>query len=138
VTDYIIPRIRADFPGVTDAIRLLHSRGYTLHTASGAASYDLAGYLEGMGVRDCFTILYGPDLINTFKTGPHFYHGILAHSQVDPADALIIDDSRHAIAWAAEAGLRGVLVTPDGSRTSPHAIATISGLSELPALLETL
>src|SRR5438477_6638909 len=32
---WIIPQIRAAFPGAAETIRLLHDRGYVLHTASG-------------------------------------------------------------------------------------------------------
>ena len=64
---YVTRCVRAAFPGVTEAIRTLAGYGYTLHTASGETSNELDGYLEGMGVRDCFGTLYGPDLINTAK-----------------------------------------------------------------------
>ena len=47
----ITPRVRAAFPGAVTAIRALHRRGYTLHTASGESSEDLDCYLRGMGVR---------------------------------------------------------------------------------------
>jgi hypothetical protein len=62
---YITSRVHAAFPGAVDTIRILHSQGYTLHTASGESSIDLAGYLDAMGVRACFGRLYGPDLINS-------------------------------------------------------------------------
>jgi len=101
---YIIPRVRAAFPGVVDAIRILHRQGYTLHTASGESSLHLASYLDGMGVRECFGRLYGPDLIDTFKEGPQFYERIFADSGITPAEALVVDDSPDAIAWAAQMG----------------------------------
>jgi FMN phosphatase YigB (HAD superfamily) len=138
ITAYIIPRIRAAYPGAADTVRLLHRRGYTLYTASGEASYDLEGYLQGMGVRDCFTTLYGPDLINAFKTGPEFYRRILAHGKIDPAEGLLVDNYPGAISWAGEVGLRGVLVNSDGDLHSSEALATIGSLSELPALLQQL
>ena len=47
----ITPRVHAAFPGVVDTIRTLHRQGYTLHTASGETSPELAGYLQAMGVR---------------------------------------------------------------------------------------
>jgi hypothetical protein len=68
-TAFITCRGQAAFPGVTDTIRLLHRQGYALHTASGACSLELAGALEGMGVRRCFGRLYGADLINAFRVG---------------------------------------------------------------------
>ncbi len=89
----IIRRVRAAIPGAVEAIRTLHTHGYTLHTASGASSDDLAANLEGMGVRDCFGRLYGPDLIDTFKVGPEFYTRLLADASVAPAEALVVDDN---------------------------------------------
>jgi hypothetical protein len=37
---------------------------YQLHWVTGMC--ELAGYLDGLGVRHCFGRLYGADLINTF------------------------------------------------------------------------
>ena len=112
---YITSRVHAAFPGVVDTIRTLHQQGYTLHTASGESSIDLAGYLGGMGVRDCFGRLYGLDLIDTFKEGPEYYERIFADCGVSPTDALVIDDSPQAINWAAQLGARTLLVN-----NSPH------------------
>jgi phosphoglycolate phosphatase-like HAD superfamily hydrolase len=90
---YITPLVRAAIPGVVETIRTLHAQGYELHMASGEPSYDLQGYLTGMGVRDCFGRLYGPDLIDTFKNGPEYYRRLLADMGIDPMQALIVDDS---------------------------------------------
>lgn len=136
---WIIPQVRADFPGAADAIRLLRERGYVLHTASGESSSDLEGYLGAIGVRDCFDRLYGPDLINIMKAGPEYYSRMLADAGVAPENALIVDDSPLVVGYAAEVGARTVLVgnhhpAPD----VPGFIGTIGSLAELPALLESL
>jgi len=47
----IASRVRAALPGVAEAIHTLHDHGYTLHTASGAVSFEIAGYLQGLGVQ---------------------------------------------------------------------------------------
>jgi beta-phosphoglucomutase-like phosphatase (HAD superfamily) len=105
---------------VVDAIRMLHRQGYMLHTTSGESSLDLAGYLQAMGVSDCFGRLYGPDLIDTFKEGPEYYERMLADLGISPADALVVDDSPRAIQWATQVGARAVLVgdssLPQGER----------------------
>ncbi len=134
---FIIPRIRAAFPGAVEAIRALHAAGYTLHTASGESSTDLAGYLDGMGVRACFGRLYGPDLIDAFKTGPAYYERLLADAGVASAEALIVDDSPLAVSWAMQAGARAVLVgaAPDADVA---ASAHIGALAELPQALQRL
>jgi HAD superfamily hydrolase (TIGR01509 family) len=134
-TLYVCRRVHAAFPGVVEAIRTLHARSYRLNTASGESSLDLTGYLEGMGVRDCFDRLYGPDLIATFKSGPAYYERLLTDAGVPPERALIVDDSPKAIAWAASVGARSVLV---GSAQCPGAKAVIGSLAELPSLIVEL
>lgn len=134
---YVTPRIQSALPGAVEAIRCLHARGYRLHTASGEQSYDLEGYLRGMQVRDCFGRLYGPDLVNTLKEGPEFYSRIFADAGVAPADALVVDDSPRAVAWAAQAGAVAALVgpAPDGD-VRPALV--IKRLAELPQTLPRL
>jgi HAD superfamily hydrolase (TIGR01509 family) len=130
-TAFIIPRVQAAFPGVVDAICTLHRLGYTLHTASGEPSIELAGHLQGMEVRDCFECLYGPDLIDTFKNGPAYYERVFADVGIMPSDALVVDDSPQAVGWATQVGARTVLIG-DASCTEARATLNISCLAELP------
>lgn len=132
----IIPRVRAAFPGVVEAIRALHSQGYTLHTASGEPSTDLAGYLDGMGVRHCFGTLYGPDLIDTFKAGPEYYERIFAEVGIAPSDALVVDDSPRVVRWAAQLGAHTVLVHKNAPATG--TTLQVGSLAELPAIIQRL
>ena len=133
----IIPRVDAAFPGVVETIRLLHNRGYTLHTASGASSTELDSYLDAMSVRDCFGRLYGPDLIETFKNGPEFHERILADACVAPSDALILDDNPIVVGWIKQVGARAVLVG-DTSGASTEITNVIASLADLPRLIEQL
>jgi HAD superfamily hydrolase (TIGR01509 family) len=131
---WITRRIQAALPGAVEAIHLLHRQGYALHTASGSCSLELAGSFEGMGVRHCFGRLYGADLINTFKEGPEYYARLFADAGVQPAEALVVDDSTDAARWASQFGARIVLV-----RSSSHPeIGTaprLGSLAELPDFL---
>ena len=133
-SDYITRRVRSACPGAIETVRELYTRGYELYTASGAHSSDLQGYLEGMGIRDCFIRLYGPDWINTLKEGREYYDRIFVHASVSPADVLVIDDSPPAIQWAAEAGARTIFVgfTTDGQC---KADCMIPRLAELPGAI---
>ncbi len=134
---YITCRVHAAYPGAIEAIRTLHNQGYALHTASGASSIDLAGYLEGMGVRDCFGRLYGPDLIDTFKEGPEYYERIFADVSVSPTDTLVVDDSPNAINWAEQTGARTVLVS-NSLYSGTKATLRIGSLAELPEIIQRL
>ncbi len=79
-----------------------------------------------MGVLDCFTRLYGPDLINTHKNSPNYYAHIFADAGVEPAHALVIDDSLATVQWARQAGARALLIGTD-----------LRSLAELPILLSS-
>jgi HAD superfamily hydrolase (TIGR01509 family) len=132
----IVRRVHSAFPGAVEAIRTLHARGFTLHTASGESSRELAGYLEAMGARDCFGRLFGPDLIDTHKAGPEFYTCLLADAGVAPEAALVVDDNPVVLSWAAQIGARTVLVgavATDGFENTFR----IGSLAELPELLRS-
>jgi HAD superfamily hydrolase (TIGR01509 family) len=97
-------------PAIIGRLRGLRQRGLTLHVASADAHTDLVEYLRLIGGRDLFDRVYGSDLLNVWKSSAAYYRAILDDTGIDPADALVIDDSERAIGWAAECGLRGVLV----------------------------
>ena len=131
---FVIPRVRGAFPGAPEAIRQLHGLGYRLHTASGEDSRELALYMDGIGVRDCFGALYGPDLIGIAKAGPEYYARIFRHAGTAAGGTLVVDDREDALDWAAEAGARTVLCGPDWPRSQLHQ--HVVSLAQLPALLD--
>jgi len=132
--DFVTRRVRSAYPGAVDAIRQLHATGYPLYTASGEDSEVLVGYLEGLGVRDLFRTLYGPDLVNTAKQVPEYYPRIFEDAGVDPGEAVVVDDSPGVVAWAREAGATAVLVSAEDEGTGP----VIQSLAALPAFLYSL
>ncbi len=131
---YITRRVRTAFPGAVEAIRELYARGYTLHTASGESSATLQGYLEGMGVRECFGRLYGPDLLNTLKETPAYYERLFADAQLTPGNVLVVDDSPRVLAWAREQGATTVLVSA-GRQQALEGALWVNSLAELPELM---
>ncbi|MHA2363048.1 MAG: HAD family hydrolase [Candidatus Hodarchaeales archaeon] len=102
--EWVTPQVNSAIPGIIKAIETLKLKGYTLHTASGEASWQLKGYLTNMGVLDYFTNLYGPDLINIMKGGLQYYERIFLHAEVDPENAIIIDDKQKLLNLAMELG----------------------------------
>ena len=136
-TEYVIERVRADYPGATEAIQTLHENSYKLYTASGTDSHDLQVFLEGMGVRELFTQTYGPDLIDTHKGSRHYYEGILADSGVSPEHALIVDDSSRCIGWAREAGASAVLVSAEANAALGHVMVSLAELPDFLSAVET-
>jgi FMN phosphatase YigB (HAD superfamily) len=120
-------------PLVVDRLRELRRRGIILHIASGDAHEDLVQYLEAMGIRKLFGRVYGSDLVNVWKTSAAYYRAILAETGTDPITALVIDDSDRAIGWAAESGLRGVLVRRQAGESFEDAV--LRAFDEVNALL---
>jgi len=117
---FVTRRVRAAFPGAVQEIWNLHSAGYVLHTASGEASWELDGYLTGMGVRSCFVGLYGADQVDTAKASQLYYQRVFVHADVAPDDALVVDDSERALDWAADVGARTVLCHLDPPTNNRH------------------
>lgn len=125
---YITRRVQSWFEGVPEAVRTLRDAGFVLHTASGETSYELDGYLSGMGVRACFEGLYGPDIVDRLKDRPEYYRRVFAHAGVDPAEALVIDDKPECCGWAAEAGAAVVRIgTPVDGLDAEPTLALLAG-----------
>jgi len=133
---WITRRVRADFPGVVDAILTLHAAGHPLYTASGEASTDLTGYLGVLEVTHCFRRLYGPDLVGVLKFGPAYYEAIFADASLEPRDVLLVDDDPEAAAWASSVGATVVLVGEHGHR-APPGVTALGSLAELPGWLDS-
>ena len=131
---YITRRVDAAIPGVADAIRELRAEGYRLYTASGTKSADLECYLDTMGVRELFTALYGPDLVNTQKGSVLYYQRIFEHAGVDPATVVVVDDSPRMARQASAVGARAFLVSADPP-ADLEGVDLIASLAELPVLL---
>jgi HAD superfamily hydrolase (TIGR01509 family) len=130
---YITCRVHSVFPGAIEAIGELHGQGYTLHTASGAHSPTLHGYLQAMGVREYFGRLYGSDQLQTLKATPTYYERLFADAQIAPGDALIVDDSPRVLAWARDLGAMTVLVNAE--RESMDGMLCIASVAALPGLV---
>jgi phosphoglycolate phosphatase-like HAD superfamily hydrolase len=131
--EYVRRRVDIRAPRIVARLRDFHERGLKLHVASGDQYADLMGYLKTMGTLDLFDRKYGSDLINVWKSGPAYYRAILDETGVDPASALVIDDSERAIGWAGECELRGVLVRRRAGE--PFESSVLGAFDEVDALL---
>jgi phosphoglycolate phosphatase-like HAD superfamily hydrolase len=131
--EYVRRRVDIRAPRLVERLREFHGRGLKLHVASGDQHEDLMGYLDTMGTLKFFDRVYGSDLVNVWKASPAYYRAILADSGTDAANAVVIDDSKTAIDWAGEGGLRGVLVRRQAGE--PFDDSVLRAFDEVNALL---
>ena len=136
-SDYITSRVRSSYLGVDVAIRDISRMGFKLFTASAEHSRELAGYLDGIGVREYFSCLYGPDLINTGKVSVDYYRRIFAHADIRPECALVVDDRLHNLDWAASLGATTCLISSD-SHCKAKADFVAGSLEHLVSVLHTM
>jgi FMN phosphatase YigB (HAD superfamily) len=135
---YVTLNCRSAFPEAAGAIRAISAAGFDLNTASGEESAELHGYLTGMGVRDCFGHLVGPDLIDCFKNSPAYYERAFALSGLDPGRCVVVDDSVEALQWAAASGAIAILMRRQPGSRLDHGGLIISNLAQLLPLLKKL
>ena len=127
--DWICERVAAPLPGAVDAVRALKSAGHRLFTSTGQPSWEVAGYLRAMGVRDLFEErTYGSDLVDRWKTSSAFYARILEDAGVAPANAVAVDDAARCTAYARRAGMRTFLVSP--SVSDEDVVPSLAALAE--------
>ena len=131
--EFITPNVRASFPSVIDSIKKLKKLGFRLYTASGEVSWELIGYLRGMGILKYFEEFYGPDLINTHKVNEKFYEKIFSRSYVEPKKAIIIEDNPRFIEFAQSLGANiiQVCVTGDHEPSYPFYVTNMKDLPEI-------
>jgi len=133
-SEWITSHVRSAYPGVVETIKFLKKTDITLCTASGEVSWELKGYLTGMGVLDCFHRLYGPDIINRLKASQSFYQRILDDMQLHPSEVIVIDDSSDYLSMAFELGITTIHVdnTNNCKKKSCHYhIRSLSGIKRL-------
>ncbi len=132
--DYVIPKVRSAIPGVIHAVKELAAKGFNLYTAAGAVSIEMKMYLEGLGISQYFIEYYGPDLINTWKSGPDYYKAIFNHSGVDPKKSIIIDDQPRFLDKALEVGTNVIQACITGE-FEPQFPFYVEVMSDLPIII---
>ncbi len=134
---YVISKVRSAISGVINSIKELFARNFILYTAAGAVSIEMKMYLEGLGVSEYFKEFYGPDLINTWKSGPEYYKAIFKHSGVDPTKAIIIDDQPRFLDNALDVGTNVIQACITGQH-EPQFPFFVKDMRDLTPTIENL
>ena len=93
---------------VREAVRYATDR-VPLAICSGAARAEIEPVLEAAGLTDCFRAIFSSDDIVHGKPDPEGYSSAFALLGIDPAAALVVEDTEAGIASARAAGAGRVL-----------------------------
>ena len=103
VDRYVAGTGKAAFPGTASAIEAL-AETFAVHTATGNPSWRVEALLDVLGVRHLVGFLAGPDLVGIAKSEVAYYDRVFDATEVNPSEALIVDDSADCIERAITAG----------------------------------
>ena len=106
-------------PGVTAWMDALRAAGITQVVCSSGPMANIASTVAQLGIADTFLALISGVHVPKGKPAPDLFLRGAAVAGKDPANCLVIEDSRHGVEAAARAGMRCVVVgalarQPDG------------------------
>jgi HAD superfamily hydrolase (TIGR01509 family) len=106
-------------PGVRELIDSTDAAGRPLGIASSSPMDWVGGHLERLGLYERFTSFSTRDQVDRGKPAPDLFLLAAAQLELDPADMLVIEDSRNGAIAAKAAGMP-VVVIPN--RVTRHDI----------------
>ncbi|MPV49243.1 HAD-IA family hydrolase [Pseudactinotalea sp. HY160] len=122
-------------PGVHRIIAAAQDAGWTLAVASTSAEASVRAILEaavGPERAARFDAVLAGDVVKAKKPAPDIYLLALERLGVDPADVLVVEDSRNGLLAATAAGLRCLLTVNGYTEGEPNdeAILVVSTLGD--------
>jgi len=115
VQDLIYRRHYHALPGVEELVRGLW-RNYPLAICSGALRDEIEGMLEGIALRDCFSVIVAAEDVEVGKPDPSGYllsAKLLSEKtgkNITPGQCLVVEDAPTVIERAKEAGFKTLAV----------------------------
>ena len=121
-------------PGIARIVDEALAAGWTLAVASTSAEESVRAVLEhvvGAGTAARFAVFAG-DAVPAKKPDPGIYLLTLEQLGVDPADAIVVEDSRNGLLAATRAGLACVVTVNDYTRDEEfgEAVLVVSELGD--------
>ena len=117
-------------PGVVPLVDAARAAELRLGVASSSTRDWVAGHLSRLGILDRFDCLRCRDDVEHAKPEPDLYVAVLACLDVDPSEAIAIEDSPNGVMAAKRAGLRCAAI--------PNPITARLDLSQADLVLDSL
>lgn len=106
----IIAALRAPLPGVAERLGEAAGRALPCAVASSSPRSWVEPHLERIGLRERFALTRCLDDVSRPKPSPELFLAAAAGLGVDPAEALVFEDSLNGLIAAREAGMRCVSI----------------------------
>ncbi|GIH96954.1 HAD family hydrolase [Planobispora siamensis] len=124
----------AVLPGARRLLTLLTGRGHAAYLVTSASRESAAGVLRACALSGYFRGVLTADDVPYGKPDPRFYRRACQAWAVDPASAVVLEDSAHGVASAVGAGLLTLQV--HGGAPADGAVP-VRDLEEIVSLLES-
>lgn len=129
------------YPGAMDAIATLKDEGYAVGICTNKPIRQAEDLMTRLGVRDAFASLLGADSLPIKKPDPEHLRETVRRAGGDPAQTILIGDTKTDRDTARNAGVPSVLVTfgpgdDDVAALEPEAL--LHHYNDLPALVARL
>jgi HAD superfamily hydrolase (TIGR01509 family) len=119
-------------PGAIELVdRLRAMAGLRLGLASNSPRYLVDDALATAGLADAFDAIVTADAVENAKPAPDIYRLVCARLDVNPSDALALEDSASGVAAAKAAGLTCIAVPLFAETDVSAADAVVDSLEEL-------
>jgi HAD superfamily hydrolase (TIGR01509 family) len=134
VRELIFRRHYHALPGVEEFVRGLW-RNYPLAICSGALREEIEGMLEGISLRDCFSVIVAAEDVDVGKPDPRGYHlarrllGEKVGKELPANRCLVVEDAPTVIERVKAEGFRTLAVattyTPDRLQMADHVVKSL-------------
>ncbi|GAA3239282.1 HAD family hydrolase [Nonomuraea helvata] len=121
------------FPGARRLLDRLTGGGRVAYLVTSGSRGSVERVLTGSALGACFRDVLTADDVPVSKPDPEFYRLACRRWHVDPAEAVVLEDSPHGVASAVGAGLATLHVHT--AEPAPGAVA-VRGLDDIVSLLE--
>lgn len=101
--EILVPRTR-------EVLDELKAQSHLLYLASSANTRHIRGILEGTGIREYFTELFGFDNLGAMKLTKNFFRELFVSIGVLPSQSVVIGNSAQEIIFSKSLGAQSILI----------------------------
>lgn len=118
-------------PGVVELVHAARQQGLAVAVASSSSRAWVDARLEQVGLAEMIAVRVTADDVARVKPAPDLFLKAAGRLGIDPASALVVEDSVHGARAALTAGMRCVVVpnSVTAGETFPAGVATLGSLA---------